>query len=126
MTSSGAKGAPLFQQFGSFKEKQYFNLEVFPCSAARDPCELCSYHLVIYVQCQRSVPVREAACPLCSKVESEGVQVMVVDEHGAHSAFLLETRVCFTPCHRPAIIFTFLNLSLTLTNCFSCLTLTIL
>lgn len=34
---------------------------------------------VVYVQCQCSVPMPEVGCPLCSEVESRGVEVGVLD-----------------------------------------------
>lgn len=44
-------------------------------------------HLMIYVQCQRSVSVQEVACPLSRAVESKALEVGVVDGSAAHLTF---------------------------------------
>lgn len=43
---------------------------------------------------QHSLPMQEVVCILCNKVETEGVEIAVVDWHVGSLIFMQTTRVC--------------------------------
>lgn len=107
---------------------------ILPCTYLNCPVsqELCLYltlsHLMIYIQCQCSVPVQEALYPLCHVAKTPGVEVRLVgwvyskfDLHAGDWSLwpITDWQSVFTlNCNH--------NISLTLTKYFSCLTLTII
>lgn len=50
--------------------------------------------VMLYIRCQRSVPVHKVVCLLRKEMESKGMQVGVVDEHVVHQTFTQKAGAC--------------------------------